>query len=125
MKKIVFLTVVFSLIPFMFCSFVYAKKISLQKKIAAPKIEPLIYKGIKFMVPNTVKEMGYVQAWDVETGKKVLEKKVYSVIINPFWENDIQWVFIISLSLEDGKLLVVNEKGREYKIGIPKAILKN
>ena len=125
MKKIVFLTVVFSLIPFMFCSFVYAKKISLQKKIAAPKIEPLIYKGIKFMVPNTVKEMGYVQAWDVETGKKVWEKKVYSVIINPFWENDIQWVFIISLSLEDGKLLVVNEKGREYKIGIPKAILKN
>ena len=112
MKKIVFLTVVFSLIPFMFCSFVYAKKISLQKKIAAPKIEPLIYKGIKFMVPNTVKEMGYVQAWDVETGKKVWEKKVYSVIINPFWENDIQWVFIISLSLEDGKLLVVNEKGR-------------
>ncbi|MCX5668918.1 MAG: hypothetical protein NTX89_02190 [Candidatus Omnitrophica bacterium] len=130
MKKIVFLTVIFALIPFMFCSFVYAKKNSSVKKssvkkIATPKIEPLIYKGIKFVVPNTVKEMGYVQAWDVKTGLKVWEKKVYNVTIFPFLAEDTQWVFIISLSVEDGKLIVVDEKGREYKIGIPKAILKD
>jgi len=125
MKKIVFLTVISGLILFMFCGFVYAKRISLTKKIVPPKIEPLIYKGIKFVAPNTIKEMGYVQAWDVEIGKKVWEKKVYGVFINQFLEDDIQWVFIISLSVEDGKLIVVNQKGREYKIDIPKAILKN
>ena len=123
MKKIVFLTVIFSLITFMFCSFVYAKGISLRKKNRPSKIAPLIYKGIKFVAPNTVKEMGYVQAWDVETDKKVWEKKAYSVIKIPFFfEED---VFIISLRVEDGKLVVGNENGREYKIDIPKAILKN
>ena len=125
MKKIVFLTVISVLIPFIFCSFVYAKKISLAKKVTPPKIEPLIYKNIKFVVPNTVQEMGYVQGWDVEKGKKVWEKKVYSVFISPFVKDDLQWVFIISLSVKDGKLVVVNEKGSEYKIGIPKEILKN
>ena len=125
MRKIVFLTVVFGLIFFMSCSFVYAKRISITKKIAPPKIEPLIYKGIKFVVPNTVKEMGYVQAWDVEIGKKVWEKKVYSIFMNPFLKDNVQWAFIISLSVEDGKLVVVNEKGCEYKIDIPKVILKN
>ena len=125
MKKIVFLTVISVLIPFIFCSFVYAKKISLAKKVTPPKIEPLIYKNIKFVVPNTVQEMGRVQAWDVEKGKKVWEKKVYSVFISPFLKDDLQWVFIISLSVKDGKLVVVNEKGSEYKIGIPKEILKN
>ena len=128
MKKIVFLTVISGLILLTFCSFVYAKGISSTKKIAPPKIAPpkiapLIYKGIKFVVPNTVKEMGYVQAWDVETGKKVWEKKVFSVIKIPFFfEED---VFIIALSIEDGKLVVANEHGREYKIDIPRAILKN
>ena len=125
MKKIIFLTVIFGLISFMLCSFVYAKRISLVKKITSPRIESLIYRGIKFVAPNTVKEMGYVQAWDVGTAKKVWEKKVYSVFINPFLVDDVQWVFIISLNVEEGKLVVVDEKGREYKIDIPKAILKN
>jgi len=125
MKKIVFLTVISGFIFFMFCSFVYAKKIAPAKMTATPKIEPLIYKGIKFVVPNTVKEIGYVQAWDVQTGQKVWEKKVYSASVNQFLPNDVRWVFIISLSVEDGKLVVVNEKGREYKIGIPESILKN
>ena len=125
MKKMFFLAIIFGLISFTLCSFVYAKRVSLLKKIAPPKSEFLIYKNIKFVAPNTVKEMGYVQAWDVKANKKVWEKKVYSVFINPFVVDDIQWVFIISLSVEDGKLVVVDEKGREFNLGIPKEILKN
>jgi hypothetical protein len=125
MKKNVFLTIISGLILLTFCSFVYAKGLPHPKTIAPSKISPLIYKGIKFVVPNTVKEMGYVQAWDMDTGKKVWEKKVYSVIVMPFSQEDVQHVFIISLSLEDGKLVVVNDNGREYRINIPKGILKN
>ena len=123
MKKIVFLTVISGLILLTFCSFVYAKKISFGN--ASPKVAPLIYKGIKFAVPSSDKnkKMGYIQAWDVETGKKVWEKKVYSGIKIPFFlEKDI---FIISLSVENGKLVVVSDDGCEYRIDIPKAILKN
>ena len=125
MKKIVFSIVISGLILFTFCSFVYAKGLSLATKNAPPTIAPLIYKGIKFVVPNTVKKMGFVQAFDVETGKQVWEKKVYRVIALPFLGENARFVFIISLSIEDGKLVVVNDNGREYKIDIPKAILKN
>ena len=53
MKKIVSLAVMFGLITFMFCSSAYAKKISFAKKVVPAKIAPLIYKGVKFVVPNT------------------------------------------------------------------------
>jgi hypothetical protein len=123
MKKIVFLTVISGLILLSFCNFVYAKKMSFGN--ASSKVAPLIYKGIKFTASNNAKDgkAGYVQAWDVQTGKQVWEKKVYSVVKIPFFfEQDI---FIISLSVEDGKLAVVSDDGREYKIDIPKAVLKN
>jgi outer membrane protein assembly factor BamB len=122
-KKVIFLAIISGLILLPFCSFVYAKKISFGN--ASPKIAPLIYKGIKFIISNTIKDnkVGYVQAWDLKTGKKVWEKKVYSVVKIPFFlEEDI---FIISLSIEDGRLVVVSSDGREYKIDIPKAILNN
>jgi hypothetical protein len=92
------------------------------KRIAPPTVNPLIYKGVKFVAPAS--RMGYVEAWDIQSGKKVWEKKVYSVFINPLMEADVQWVFIASLSIENGKLLVVDERGRRYKVSIPRKILK-
>jgi hypothetical protein len=92
------------------------------KRVPPPRIEPLIYKGIKFIAPS--ERMGYVEAWDIATDRKVWEKKVYTIFINPFLEPDVQWVFIVSLGIKDGRLLVIDERGRRYNITIPKRILK-
>ena len=94
------------------------------KRLPPLNVRPLVYKGIKFIALTRIEKMGYVEARDIETNKRVWEKKVYNVIINPMLERDVQWIFISSLSIEDGKLVVVNERGRKYNIDIPKNILK-
>lgn len=101
---------------FLFCDFVVAKR-------SPPKnVPPLVYKGIVFTAP--MQRMGYVEAWDFETNKKVWVKKVYNVIYDLFMEQDVQDVFITSLSIEGDKLVVSNEKDKVYKLDIPKNILK-
>lgn len=118
MRKIILMTVLAALTPFLFFSSVEAKR------AGAPKVEPLVYKGVKFIAPNTPQRMGYVEAWDTVTNTKVWEKKVYSVFINPIMEQDVQWLFIKSLSIEDNKLMVIDEEGQVYKLDIPVNILK-
>lgn len=118
MRKIVFSTVIIGIISFFVFSLVEAKR------GPAPNVRPVVYKGVKFIVRNRAEKMGYVEGWDIETNKKIWEKKVYNVIINPMMEADVQCVFISSLNLKNGKLVIINEKGRKYNIDIPKNILK-
>jgi len=86
------------------------------KRLPPQKVEPVIYNGVKYTA--THEKMGYVQAWDIKTGKKLWEKKVYDVKIDSYMEADVQWVFITNLSIKDGKLIVVNENGDKYEIDI-------
>jgi hypothetical protein len=87
-------------------------------KRAAPKpVEPIIHNGIKYVASS---KMGYVESWDLRTNQRLWEKKVYDVTINPFLEEDVQWVFITSLSIQNGKLIVVNEAGGKYTIDLKK-----
>jgi len=86
------------------------------KRLPPQEVEPVIYNGVKYTA--THEKMGYVEAWDIKTGKKLWEKKVYDVKIDPHMEADVQWVFITNLSIKDGKLIVVNEKGDRYEIDI-------
>jgi len=86
------------------------------KRLPPQEVEPVIYNGIKYTA--THEKMGYVEAWDIKTGKKLWEKKVYDVKIDPYMEADVQWVFITNLSIKDGKLIVVNENGNRYEIDI-------
>lgn len=81
-----------------------------------PTIQPLENNGIRYEVPNTVEKMGVVLAYDKESGKRLWEKKVYRVFINPMVEKDTQWVFIKQIDVEDGKLVVINEKGKRFEL---------
>lgn len=87
-----------------------------KKRVAAPEVKPVIYKGVKFIVSAN---MGYVEAWDVEPNKKIWEKKVYDVIIDPDLEADVQWVFIKSMRIVNNELVVINERENKFIIAIP------
>jgi hypothetical protein len=118
MKRTILLTVLIVISPFLSSGLLEAER------RLAPKVEPIIYKGIKFIVPNTPEKMGIVEGWATEANKKIWENQVYSIVINPIIEQDVQWIFISSLSIEDEKLVVVDERSHKYKIAIPKNILK-
>lgn len=117
MKKIL-LAVAVLIAPFLDCNLTEAKR------GPAPEVESVIYKGIKFIASNTPQRMGYVEAWDIETKRKAWEQKVYTVVFDRLLEQDVQWVFISSLNIEDKKLVVTDERGKEYRVDIPKNILK-
>jgi hypothetical protein len=86
-------------------------------KRAAPKpVPPVVEDGVEYRASHA--RMGCVEAIDAASGRKLWETRVYSVIINPLVERDVQDVFITSLQVRAGGLLVSNEAGRTYELDL-------
>jgi hypothetical protein len=62
--------------------------------------------------------MCFVEATDMASKKTLWRARVYYVWYVPLAEKDCQDVFINSLSVQDGKLLVRNEAGRSYRVDL-------
>jgi hypothetical protein len=88
------------------------------KRAFPAKVEPLTYQGIRYIAPNDDGRRGYIQAWDVQTNKKLWELTVFTNRIDPRLEEDVQWVFINKLNVHDGTLLVASERGNTYQIDL-------
>ncbi len=87
-------------------------------RMSPAEVAPVYHNGIKYVANH--EKMGYVEAWDVDSGKLIWAKKVYDVKIDPLLEADVQWVFIRSMSIEKEKLIVTNEKNEKFEIDISK-----
>jgi hypothetical protein len=85
-------------------------------RAAIPEAKPVIYNGVKYTAPHA--KMGYVEAWNEKTGKKLWEKQVYEIKLIEGREKDVQWVFITDLYIENGKLVVINEKKEKFYLDI-------
>jgi hypothetical protein len=83
------------------------------KRGPVAKVQPLIVDEIEYRVNNSGEKVGVIEAWNKTSGIKLWEKQVYSYLMDPFLERDVQWVFITSLSLDNSKRMirVSNEKG--------------
>lgn len=67
--------------------------------------------------PNPCDQIGgCVVAYDNTTGTLLWSLRVYSIVYDPDLEEDVQWVFITSLCLANGRLLVTNERGQNFAI---------
>lgn len=84
---------------------------------APEKIQPVIYKDLKIVAENSSPDnMGIIQAFNVNTNTIIWSKKVYKVKINPHVEDDTQWIFIKKMKIQNDKLIVINEKDKEYTL---------
>jgi hypothetical protein len=92
--------------------------LALAKRTAPPKVEPVIHDGIRYVAPNDDGRRTYIQAWDVQTNRKLLELTVFTNRIEPRLEEDVQWVFINKLNVLDDTLLVTSERGKTYRIDL-------
>ena len=88
------------------------------KRAAPAKVEPVTHEGIRYVAPNDDGRRAYVEAWDVRTNKKLWDLTVFTTPIDPKLEEDVQWVFIKSLSLRDGTLGITSERGKTYQIDL-------
>jgi len=97
---------------------VFAPAIAHAKRKAPPKVQPVIYEGVRYTAPNDDGRRAYVQAWDARTNKMLWELTVFRNVIIPLLEEDVQHVYIKSMSIQDGKLVLVAEDGRAYSVGL-------
>lgn len=88
------------------------------KRSAPPKVEPVIFEGVRYTCPNNDGKRAYVQAFDATTGKRLWEASVFRNRLEPGLEADVQHVYIKTMSVADGKLRVTAEDGRAYAVDL-------
>ena len=90
------------------------------KRIAPPKVDPVTHEGIQYIAPNDNGRREYIQALDVETGELLKE---ITVKRNFIWfpiEEDVQWFYITKMEVQEGHLVVTDEKNRIFKVKLLK-----
>jgi hypothetical protein len=88
------------------------------KRRAPSPVPSVVSQGVEYRAPLDVEHMGRVQAFELSSGRKLWETKVYHVWIDPLAEEDVQWVFISSMQVQGGKLLVGNENGKSFRLDL-------
>jgi hypothetical protein len=92
--------------------------LALAKRVAPAKVEPVIYQGVRYIAPNDDGRRAYIDAWDVQTNKKLWDLTIFTNRIEPGLEEDVQWVFIKALNIRDGALFVTSERDKIYRVDL-------
>jgi hypothetical protein len=93
-------------------------QLAFAERIAPINVDPIIYEGICYVAPNGDSRLGYIEAWNVETNKKLWELTIFINRIDRNLVEDAQWVFIKALNIQDGRLIVTFESGKTYKVDV-------
>lgn len=89
---------------------------ALADRSGPPVVAPLVHDGVRYEAPNRNGRVAYLEAWDEATGKQIWRTAVFKNWINPFLEEDVQWVYIKSLQIAEGRVLVTDERGRQHYV---------
>jgi hypothetical protein len=106
------------LIFIFFTMAVLLPSLALAKRTAPAKVEPVIHQGVRYIAPNDDGRRAYIEAWDVQTNKKLWDLTVFTNQIDPTLEQDVQWIFIKALSVQDETLIVTSERGETYRVDL-------
>jgi hypothetical protein len=98
--------------------FLLLPQLASAKRTAPANVAPVNYEGIRYVAPNDDGRRGYIEAWNVGTNKKLWELTIFTNGIDPNLEEDVQWVFIKALNIQDGRLMVTSERSRTYQIDV-------
>lgn len=86
------------------------------KRNAPKPVAPVVAGSVEYSAPHEF--MGFVIATDTHTHKELWRERIYRVSINPALERDVQDVFIASLALERGVLIITTERGVSYTLDL-------
>ena len=88
------------------------------RRLPPPTVPPLEYDGIIIKAPNDNGRVGYIEVYDKSTGQRLISRVIFRNFIWPWLEDDVQWVYIEQMSVQGEKLIITNERGRQYKVRI-------
>ena len=80
------------------------------------EVAPIVQDGVRYSAPHGA--MAVVVATEVKTGKELWRVQVYKTRMIPELESDVQDVFITSLAVKDGTLLIANERGEKFALDL-------
>jgi outer membrane protein assembly factor BamB len=86
-------------------------------------VKPIIKEGITYSAGGDGRT-GYVIASEVRTGTELWRANVFHIHINPFVEEDNQWIYISGMKVAGTRLLIQNEAGRCYRLDLAKHSVK-
>jgi hypothetical protein len=87
------------------------------KRVTPKPVPPLISSGVRYSAEGDGRNQ-YVVARDISDEKVLWKVLVFHTSIDPFKEEDVQWVFINELKLTEKTLFVRDEKSRCYLIDL-------
>ncbi len=99
-----------------FAAFFFAVAPAPAKRLAPKPVTPVVAGAVEYSAPH--EQMGFVVATDTGTHKELWRERIYTVHIDPKLERDVQDVFITSLVIEGGVLVVTNERGESYALDL-------
>jgi hypothetical protein len=98
--------------------------LALAKRAAPVKVEPVVYQGVRYVAPNDDGRRAYIEAWDVRTKKKLWGLTIFTNRIDPKLEEDVQHVFIKTLNVRDGTVIVTSERGKTYRVDLKTRLVR-
>jgi hypothetical protein len=93
------------------------------KRVAPKPVSPVVHAGVTYSAAGDGRG-GYVVATESSTGKELWRRKVFTVHIKFWIEEDNQWVFITDLKLDANALLIRDEKSRCNRLDLNKKRVK-
>jgi hypothetical protein len=91
------------------------------KRGAPAEVLPLTVGNIEYSAPHrndTQKQMGFIEARDLKSGKIIWSRQIYTVKYDPDLEGDVQDVFIKSITVESNNLIITNERNSKYQLDL-------
>jgi hypothetical protein len=88
------------------------------EEVKAVTIHSATLGNVTYSAPNDDGRHGIVRATEAATGKILWKKVVFSNIINPLLEEDVQWVFIRELRPAGADLLVITERWEVFRLDL-------
>lgn len=84
-------------------------------------LDPIVYEGVRYVVPNDHGLRAYVEAWDFRTGKKLWTKTLFRdfYVPIPFLGTEcMHYEYVTSKALESDRLIFTSERGKRYVLNL-------
>ena len=91
------------------------------KRGAPAEVLPVTVGNIEYLAPHrngTHKQMGFIEARDLKSGKLIWSRQIYSVKYDPDLEGDVQDVYIKNIKIKGNSLIITNERKSEYQLNL-------
>jgi hypothetical protein len=102
-------------------SLLLATLVAEAKRGAPMEVLPVKVGNIEYSAPHrngTHKQMGFIEARDLKSGKLIWSRQIYAVKYDPGLEGDVQDVFIKSITVEGNNLIITNERNSKYQLDL-------